>query len=79
MPLFLFVIASKLNISVCYKSEFWNEKVFFKLMNNNIYGTTVTKKINARLGNNAKKYKTYKNEFMGWRRNKQIVSRTSIL
>ena len=36
---------------------------FFEPMNNSVY----SKKINARLVNNAKKYKAYKNEFSGFR------------
>ena len=62
-----------------YKNGFWNEKDCLKLMNNSNYGETIKKKMNARLVNNAKKYKAYKNEFLGWKRNKKIASRTSIL
>ena len=43
-----------------YKNYFWSEKrFFFKFMNNSIYGKT----INARLVNNAKKYKVHKMSF----------------
>ena len=45
--------------------SFEMKKNFFKLMNNNIYGKTIKKKTNARLGNNAKKYNAYKNGFLG--------------
>ena len=43
------------------KLIFEMKKIFFELMNNNIPGKTIKKKINARLGNNAIKYKAYKN------------------
>ena len=33
-------------------------------MNNSVYGKTINKEVNARLVNNAKKYKAYKNEFL---------------
>ena len=46
--------------SVKEKMSFWHEINIFKLMNNSIYG----KRINARLINNVKKFKLYKNEFL---------------
>ena len=41
--------------------SFEMRKDFFRPMNKSVYGKT----INARLINNAKKYKPYKNEFLG--------------
>ena len=45
--------------------SFEMKKDFLKLMNNSFYSKTVTKKINVRLINNAKKYKSYKKTFLG--------------
>ena len=60
------------------KLAFRITKKFFKMMNNSVYGETTKNKTNPRF-NNAKKHKAYKNEFLGWKRSKRIVSRTSIL
>ena len=43
------------------KMSFETKKDSFKLMNNTFYGKT-RKKMNDRLVNNAKNYKSYKNE-----------------
>ena len=48
-------------------------------MNNSAYDKAIMKKIDARLADNDKKCKTYKNEFLGWKISKKIVSRNFIL
>ena len=44
-----------------YSETIKKRMIFFKLMNSSVYGKT----INARLVNNAKRYRAYKNQFLG--------------
>ena len=48
-------------------------------MNNSACDKAIMKKINATLAENDKKCKTYKNELLGWKISKKIVSRNYIL
>ena len=48
--------------------SFWDKRDFFKLTNKSVFGKSMenlSKQINSRLINNAKKYKAYKTEFLG--------------
>ena len=50
------------------KMSFGEERDIFRIKNNSIYGKTANVTLN-----NAKKYETYKNELLGWKRSKTIV------
>ena len=50
------------------KMSFGEERDIFRIKNNSVYGKTTNVTFN-----NAKKYETYKNELLGWKKSKVIV------